>query len=57
METVVAGCLQFAAGEPGVATVIAGMSQPKHVDRNVAAMNLSITEATLQEIRFRCSEN
>jgi aryl-alcohol dehydrogenase-like predicted oxidoreductase len=57
METVVAGCLQFAAGVPGVATVIAGMSQPKHVDRNVAAMNLSITEAPLQEIRFRCSEN
>jgi aryl-alcohol dehydrogenase-like predicted oxidoreductase len=57
METVVAGCLQFAAGEPGVATVIAGMSQPKHVDRNVAAMNLTITEASLQEIRFRCSEN
>ena len=57
METVVAGCLQFAAGVPGVATVIAGMSQPNHVDRNAAAMDLSITEATLQEIRFRCSEN
>jgi aryl-alcohol dehydrogenase-like predicted oxidoreductase len=57
IETVVAGCLQFAAGVPGVATVIAGMSQPKHVDRNVAAMNLPITEAPLQEIRLRCSDN
>jgi aryl-alcohol dehydrogenase-like predicted oxidoreductase len=57
METVVAGCLQFAAGVPGVATVIAGMSRPNHVDRNVAAMNLPITEAPLQETRFRCSDN
>jgi aryl-alcohol dehydrogenase-like predicted oxidoreductase len=56
LETVVAGCLQFATGVPGVATVVAGMSQPKHVARNVAAMKTSISEAELQEIRLRCPE-
>ena len=57
LETVVAGCLQFAAGVPGVATVVAGMSQPKHVARNVAAVNTSVPEAALREIRSRCHEN
>jgi aryl-alcohol dehydrogenase-like predicted oxidoreductase len=56
LETVVAGCLQFATGVPGVATVVTGMSQPKHVDRNLAAMNKSTGESELQEIRLRCLE-
>jgi aryl-alcohol dehydrogenase-like predicted oxidoreductase len=56
METVVAGCLQFATGVPGVTTVIPGMSQPKHVARNVAAMNRAVPKATFQEIRLRCPE-
>jgi aryl-alcohol dehydrogenase-like predicted oxidoreductase len=56
IETVVAGCLQFATGVPGVATVVTGMSHPTHVARNVAAMNTSISEAELQEIRRRCPE-
>lgn len=56
-ETVVAGCLQFATGVPGVATVVTGMSRPKHVARNVAAVNTSVSEEALREIKSRCHEH
>jgi aryl-alcohol dehydrogenase-like predicted oxidoreductase len=56
METTLAGCLQFAAGVPGVATVIAGMSKPRHVALNAAAMNETVTEAALREIKLHCAD-
>jgi aryl-alcohol dehydrogenase-like predicted oxidoreductase len=56
METAVAACLQFAIGVPGLSTVIPGMSRPKHVARNVVAMDTPITEAALREIKLHCPE-
>jgi aryl-alcohol dehydrogenase-like predicted oxidoreductase len=56
-ETVVAGCLQFATGVPGVATVVTGMSRPKHVAQNVAAVNTFVSEDALREIKSRCHEH
>jgi aryl-alcohol dehydrogenase-like predicted oxidoreductase len=56
VETAVAACLQFAIGVPALATVIPGMSRPKHVSRNIVAMDTPITEAALREIKLHCPE-
>jgi aryl-alcohol dehydrogenase-like predicted oxidoreductase len=48
---IVGASLQFALRSPGVATVIAGMSRPHHVERNVQAAGGVISDEEMERVR------
>ena len=52
LAEVVATCLQFALGAPGVSVVIAGMTRPEHVTANIeAATAAPVAGSALDELR------
>jgi aryl-alcohol dehydrogenase-like predicted oxidoreductase len=48
---VVAACLQFALGAPGVSVVIPGMTRPEHVTANIEGAAAPLPEGALNELR------
>jgi aryl-alcohol dehydrogenase-like predicted oxidoreductase len=51
-STLVAACLQYPLRNPGVTTVLAGMSRPQHVVANVAALaQMHLSNGELERVR------
>jgi aryl-alcohol dehydrogenase-like predicted oxidoreductase len=50
---IVAAALQFALRTQGVTTVIAGMSRPQHVERNVQAAEVTVSPTEVERVRSR----
>lgn len=50
---IIAASLHFPLTAPGVATVIAGMSRPQHVERNVRAAGAVISPSDIERVRTR----
>jgi aryl-alcohol dehydrogenase-like predicted oxidoreductase len=50
---IVEAALQFALQTPGVTTVIAGMSRPQHVERNVQAAGVQVPPTEIEWVRSR----